>query len=703
MDNKVDDIIKKEELEHLDYIQGIISKQLDEVENLMEKAKEGIIEQKRYLWENIYELDLGEIASNRLSISEEHDSYEMRDNKRRLLMKQKENPYFGRIDFVYDGEDEAEILYIGLGGLQEKGSISNLIYDWRAPISSMYYDFDTGKAFYEAPMGIIDGEITQKRQLKIRKGVMEYAIQSNFNVDDEILQKELSGNGSTKMRNIVATIQKEQNSIVRDQLSNIMVVQGVAGSGKTSIALHRIAFLLYQNRNNLKSSEVLIISPNTIFSDYISNVLPELGEQNITEVSFDEIAEHEMKGISKYEKKYKQMEYVINCQEDDERLKSIRLKSGVAFLNELKEFAKELEDTLFEFSAYSLNGESIEEAWIKGLYSGVMLAKYPVFVRLDHIADRIADMYESNHGAVVSISSRNEIKKNLKDMAKTNNIMELYEQFITKVRSKYPECQAFSLSSNNNVQYEDVFPIIFLKFLLFGNERSYFERMKHVIVDEMQDYSMVQYEILNNLFKCKMTILGDINQVVDRNNATLIDNLEEIFGEKATLVEMMKSYRSTFEISEFCRKMCSLSDAESFERHGEIPSIEQYDNYNSMINSIQNKIDGVDLSATTTMVVICKTASAADKLYVALDDEHRAKCYLMNDENSNFHEGIIVTNSYLVKGLEFDYVIVPSVTVEEYNSERDRQILYIAGTRALHKLDVMYYGNRSLFIDDALR
>lgn len=703
MDNKVNDMIKKEELEHLDYIQGVISKQLDEVENSLEKAKEGIIEQKRYLWENIYELDPEEIASNRLSISEEHDSYEMRDNKRRLLMKQKENPYFGRIDFVYEGEDEAEILYIGLGGLQEKGNISNLIYDWRAPISSMYYDFDTGKAFYEAPMGMIDGEITQKRQLKIRKGVLEYAIQSNFNIDDEILQKELSGNGSTKMRNIVATIQKEQNSIVRDQLSNVMVVQGVAGSGKTSIALHRIAFLLYQNRNNLKSSEVLIISPNTIFSDYISNVLPELGEQNITEVSFDEIAEHEMKGISKYEKKYKQMEYVIHCQEDDERLKSIRLKSGAAFLKELKEFVKELEDTLFEFSPYSLNGELTEGTWIEELYSGTMLAKYPVFVRLDHIADRIADIYESNNGAVISISSRNEIKKNLKDMAKTKNIMELYEQFIAKVRLKYPECQAFGLSSNNNVPYEDVFPIILLKFLLFGNERSYFERMKHVIVDEMQDYSMVQYEILNNLFKCKMTILGDINQVVDRNNATLIDNLEEIFGEKATLVKMMKSYRSTFEISEFCRKMCSLSDAESFERHGEMPSIEEYDDYNSMINSIQEKMDRVDLSVTTTMVVICKTASAADGLYAALDDEHKEKCYLMNDENSNFHEGIIITNAYLVKGLEFDYVIVPSVVAEEYHSERDRQILYIAGTRALHKLDIMYYGNRSLFIDDALR
>lgn len=702
MEKKFEDEVTIEELEHLHDIQEIIAERLTEVEESMEKSKDDILQQKKYLWENIYEFDPVEIASNRVSILEEHSSYEMRASRRRLLLKQQVNPYFGRIDFVYDGDDEPEILYIGLGGLQKKTGDGNIIYDWRAPISSMYYDFDIGKAYYDAPVGRLDGEIVQKRQLKIRKGILEYALQSNFKIDDEILQRELSGNGSTKMRNIVATIQKEQNAIVRDQISNVMVVQGVAGSGKTSIALHRIAFLLYQNKKDLKSSEVLIVSPNTIFSDYISNVLPELGEQNIIEVSFDEIAEHEMKGIAKYETKYKQMEYVINCKDDeDTRLKSIRFKSGSVFLDELKVYVKGLEKTLFNFSNYFFHGEVTDVKWIKDLYYG-MMSKYPAFIRMSKIAERIADIYESNHNTEVSTTTRNEMKQNLHAMAATTDLLELYERFIDKLKDHYDECKDWCFSASN-VQYEDVFPIILLKFLLFGNETSNFGRMKHVIVDEMQDYSMVQYEILNILFNCKMTILGDVNQVVDRNNATLIDNLQNIFGQKATLVKMMKSYRSTYEISEFCRKMCNLTDAESFERHGEAPSIEEYDDYTSMINEIQKKIDHVDLSTITTMVVICKTASAALQLYENLEDSYQEKCYLMNDESSNFHEGIIITHSYLVKGLEFDYVIVPGVTADEYHTERDRQIFYIAATRALHKLDVMYYGNRSTFVDDAMK
>jgi len=702
MGKTIEDEVTIEEREHLKYIENIISEQLTEVEGSMGKSREDILQRKKYLWENIYELDPEEIAANRVNISEEHDSYEMRESKRRLLLKQQENPYFGRIDFVYEGDEEPEILYIGLAGLQPKTKAGSLIYDWRAPISSMYYDFDMGKAYYDAPMGRFDGEIVQKRQLKIRKGVLEYALQSDFNVDDEILQRELSGSGSTKMRNIVATIQKEQNAIVRDQLSNVMVVQGVAGSGKTSIALHRIAFLLYQNRKNLKSSEVLIISPNTIFSDYISNVLPELGEQNITEVSFDEIAEHEMKGVAKYESKYEQMEYVIGCKDDEDiRLKSIRFKSGFAFLEELKSYVKELEKTIFTFSDYSFHGEMTDAKWIEDLYNG-MMSDYPVFIRMNNIAERIADIYESDHNTVISTAIRNEIKQSLHEMAASTDLLELYEKFINKLKDKYDECKEWCFSTNP-VQYEDVFPIILLKFLLFGNEKSDFKRMKHVIVDEMQDYSMVQYEILNTLFKCKMTILGDVNQVVDKNNAMLIDNLQNIFGEKATLVKMMKSYRSTYEISEFCRRMCSLADAESFERHGEAPGIEEYEDYASMIKAIQKKIDEIDLSMITTMVVICKTASAAQQLYESLEDSYKKKCYLMNDGGSNFQEGIIITNSYLVKGLEFDYVIVPDVTADEYNTERDRQILYIAGTRALHKLDIMYYGNRSTFVDDALK
>lgn len=690
--------VRQEEQEHLNEIQKEIKEQLQVIDVSLDKTREDIMKQKRYLWENIYELDLAEIASNRVIISENHDSYEFRENQKRLLSKLWDNPYFGRIDFVYDGECEAEVLYIGLGGLRNKNGFDTLIYDWRAPISSMYYDFDIGNAYYEAPMGRIDGEILQKRQLKIRKGVLEYVLNSDFKVDDEILQKELSGNGSTKMRNIVATIQKEQNSIVRDQTSSIMLVQGVAGSGKTSIALHRIAFLLYQNRKNLLSSEILIISPNNIFADYISNVLPELGEQNISEVSFDEIAQHEMDGFCKFETKYAQMEYIIGCKsEEAERLQRIRFKDSFVFLSELQEYVTYLENKLLTFSSCTFNNYTMDEEKIRTLYQEAF-ASEPMFMRLDMIGDRIADIYESDYHTVVSVSSRNEIKQKLYEMARTKDFIELYSEFIESLKEKYPVMKS-DFISEKSLMYEDVFPVVLLKFMLFGKQSAQFDRIKHVIVDEMQDYSMVQYELLHILFNSNMTILGDINQVVDKGNETVLDNVQKVFGQEVTIVKMLKSYRSTYEISEFCRKLCNLTDAESFERHGKAPVIEECRDYNDMVASIQNRMDNVNLSEVTTLVTICKTSLAAQKLYDALDEKHKERCYLMNKEDADFREGIIITNSYLVKGLEFDHVIVPEVTCEEYFSERDRQVLYIAGTRALHELDILFFGRKSSFLD----
>lgn len=695
--------ILNEELQHLMTVQKIIREQIDEVENSLGNSKEDIMKQKRYLWENIYELDPEEIASNRQSISEEHDTFEMRESKKRLLLKLQDNTYFGRVDFVYEGdsEEEAEVLYIGLGGLRSKSGIITYVYDWRAPISSMYYDYDIGPASYEAPMGTIGGYIIKKRQLKVRKGNLEYALDSGLKIDDEILQKELSGNGSIKMRNIVATIQKEQNSIVRDQTSTIMLVQGVAGSGKTSIALHRIAFLLYQNRSNLNSSDILIISPNNIFADYISNVLPELGEQNISEVSFDEIAQHEMKGICKYETKYEQMEYIIKCRdESDERIERIRFKGSIQFLEEMKKYVEALDKQFVEFDSYTLNGYKVEGSLLKKLYEGIFSTKAPI-ERLDMIGDRIADMYENDNNAIISVSSRNDIKQSIRGMAKTSNVLENYRDFICTLSSKY-DVEQDDYISDNYLQYEDVFPVVLLKFMLYGKQNPQFARIKHVIVDEMQDYSMVQYEILSLLFKCKMTILGDVNQVVDKSNDLVLENVQKVFNEKVSLIKMMKSYRSTFEISEFCRKLCSLEDAESFERHGKVPVFQDCESYDGMVKRVQEKIDETDLSQITTAVVICKSSEAAETIYSSLEDEYKEKCYLMNKQDADFHEGFIITNSYLVKGLEFDNVIVPDVTEAEYQTERDRQILYIACTRALHELDILYYGTRSKFLDETL-
>lgn len=689
-----------EEINHLKEVQGIITEQLEEIEKAIDENKQKIIKQKRYLWENLYELDPEEIASNRMSISEDQDSYELREEKKRLLLKLQDNTYFGKIDFMYDDDDEVEQIYIGLGGLRKKNKNTSVIYDWRAPISSMYYDFDLGAAYYDAPMGRIDCNIKQKRQLKIKKGELLYALDADIRVADEILQRELSENGSTKMRNIVATIQKEQNAIVRNQKANIMLVQGVAGSGKTSIALHRIAFLLYQNRGNLRSGDVLIISPNTIFSDYISNVLPELGEQNISEVSFDEMAQHELKGICHFETKYEQMEYIVKCKKDtDKRLQSIRFKKNILFLKELKNYVHQIEDDVVNFTSYKINGWKYSKELIEELYFNTF-KQFPVFERLERIGDRIVDVYESEHGIRLSVAGCNEIRQSLREMAVTTNLIEIYNMFLQTISSKYAvlkdECVSVS-----KVEYEDVFPIVLLKFLLNGRKPSQYDRIKHVLVDEMQDYSMIQYEILKMLFKCKMTILGDINQVVDKQDS-ILNNIQNIFGEKVVLVKMLKSYRSTYEIGEFCRKLCNLTEAESFERHGKKPIIKKCLDYKDMVGQIQNKMDQIDMTTMTTAVVICKSAKEAEQIYSALDESHKDKCYLMNTSAANFKEGIIITNSYLVKGLEFDCVIVPNVTEEEYQNERERQLLYISCTRALHELNILYYGKRSEFIDQAL-
>ena len=325
----------------------------------------------------------------------------------------------------------------------------------------------------------------------------------------------------------------------------------------------------------------------------------------------------------------------------------------------------------------------------------------PIFERIDKIGDRLADIYESDKNIIVSVNFRNEIKQSLRSMAKITDIVQIYSQFIGQMSHKYDILEKDYIS-DDILFYEDVFPIVLLNFMLNGKEKSKFDRIKHVIVDEMQDYSMVQYEILNYLFQCRMTILGDINQVVDRENTTVLDTIQEIFGEKLTIVKMMKNYRSTYEIGDFCRRLCNLTDTEIFGRHGKKPVLEECDNYSHMIEMLQRKMDELDLSKITTMAIICKSSVAAHKLYQSLDAIYKGKCYLMNKEDDNFHEGILITNSYLIKGLEFDHVIVPEVTESEYHTKRDRQILYISCTRALHELDIFYYGNRSHLLDEAI-
>jgi DNA helicase II / ATP-dependent DNA helicase PcrA len=262
---------------------------------------------------------------------------------RRLVDKyerMKLSPYFGRIDFIQDGEELEEKIYIGIGTLLDDHN-DFLIYDWRAPISGMFYDYEIGKAQYQCPTCVVKGHINLKRQYKIKEKNIEYMFDSSLKIDDEILQEILSKSSDSRMRTIVTTIQREQNKIIREEKCKTLIVQGPAGSGKTSIALHRIAYLLYRFRDKITSDNILIFSPNDIFNDYISNVLPELGEENMHQTTFKEYAQRALDIDLVKEEPWKQMEYILNYRKDDmykTRVSNIKYKSSLSFMKILKNY-----------------------------------------------------------------------------------------------------------------------------------------------------------------------------------------------------------------------------------------------------------------------------------------------------------------------------------------------------------------------------
>ena len=349
-----------------------IHDRLQEIKRDLDEGRKEIENMHEYYWENYTEMDQYgyEEYDNRQALLQQTNANTEKLKMKHRLEKMQDSPFFGRVDFIFEGEDEPEAFYIGIGNFAEKTGMTPLIYDWRAPVSGLFYDYDKGPAAYEAPAGTITGEISSKWQYKIRGGKMVYAFESDTKIDDEILKQELGHNGDVKLKNIVRTIQKEQNAIIRNTEDKILVIQGGAGSGKTSIALHRIAYLLYHDRKNLNSSNVLILSPNSVFSDYISHILPELGEENIQEMSFDLFAYRELKDTaSDCEDRYDHLERIMKFPSDREK-EQFRTKQSEEFVGMIEGFLAILEDRLVDFRPVSFRGmEMSEDELIKMFYS----------------------------------------------------------------------------------------------------------------------------------------------------------------------------------------------------------------------------------------------------------------------------------------------------------------------------------------------
>ncbi len=670
--------------------------QLDESIEAGQKEIEGMHE---YYWENYTEMDQYgyENFDNQQALLHEINASNEKIELRRRFRKMMDSPFFGRVDFCYEGEDEPEIFYIGIANLAEENGGLPLIYDWRAPVSGLFYDFDKGPASYLAPLGEIHGDIAAKWQYKIRGGKMIYEFESDVKIDDEILKAELGSNGDVQLKNIIRTIQKEQNAIIRNTSDRIMVIQGAAGSGKTSIALHRIAYLLYHDRKNLKSSSVLVLSPNGVFSDYISHILPELGEENIREMSFDLFAYKRLKNVvSDCEDRYDLIERQIAGLCDEKLLKE---KLSRDFLDRMEGYLVELEDSLMNFRDVEHRGVVKKEQEIIELFYFKFM-DIPLLSRMDAVAEYFIDEVETLKGFDLPDEEREAVKSRFYRMYETRDLYVLYNRFLRQ--EGFPSLPQVQYEKRK-LRYEDVYPVLYLKYRLETQQED--SGVRHLIVDEMQDYSMIQYLIIQRLFKCRMTILGDREQTMDGEQQDVLTFLPKIFGKDIRRIVMNKSYRNTVEIASYANKLAGITEVELFERHGkpvvekEFPGLEEA--LESVVRELrlekqaviaENADEGVeDIISYETAAVIARTADEARETYYILKEKLEAEGFdtkerlsLLHRDSTNFQKGLTVTTFYMAKGLEFDQVF--SVFPGEDRSPIVEQARYIAATRALHEL-----------------
>lgn len=708
-------IIGKELQDENKYLNKTIGKITDLLNSYgvsSEEQDKEIIKHRKFLWDNRNELDEIEINENCGQVALNEQLHAKKISRIRTLEKQLSNPYFARIDFKEDGE-ESESFYIGLSTVEDEDNFDIFVFDWRSPVANMFYDFEVGPAYYDAPVRRIEGHIEFTRQYNIRNGEIVFMHNSNESLCDEALTSMLSGNATDKMKNIVASIQKEQNDIIRSDDSKILFIQGAAGSGKTSIALHRSAYLLYKHRKNLSADNILIFSPNEVFAEYISDVLPELGESNIRQTTFEIFSKRFLPSNYLYESKNDHLDYIYSNHTDLKtfklRTKSMEYKNTLDFMNTLNKFILDIPRLITNVTPITIEGVQIvsKKSVEKTIFE--RFKDIPFLNRIDVVKQSLFSQVENKY-----LSSKDnshfdyvEDKKTFYDfckaqvdlqvdaMIKTLDSVAIYKSLWSNIE-KYTDIDlnntkdlTLNYLNNNEVKFEDITPIIYIRSSLEGF-RSY-GNMKHVLVDEAQDYSPLFYEIVKRSFpNASLTIMGDLNQRIDKHsNVKSRNSITDVFNDVKTVV-LTKSYRSTGNITNFTKDILETHEPiEAVDRIGDNPTIHIVNN--NLEERISTKINEMKDKGYKSIAIICKNKENSKKLYSSLKELNDDINLIISDK-CEFKIGINVISSYIAKGLEFDGVILADG--ESYLSIEDKHLFYTACTRALHELHI--YTNTSL-------
>ncbi len=665
--------ISQEERDFLEEVLKHINQKIENAEKDSELFLKKMKESQAYMWESIYEMDNAEKSFARSQMDMLDEAQKIAISELVSLRASKKSPYFGSLEF--DNGKEVLSYRIGLKGIKEGGTI--YVVDWRAPFSELYYNFDVGNGFYFVGTDKVTGNILSKKQYKIEDGKMIFCLESDMKIDDQVLQEVLAKTASEKMKNIVSTIQKEQNAIIRNDSPNNLIVQGVAGSGKTSIALHRIAYLLYKHRGTLNSSSILIISPNKFFSDYISNVLPELGEENIAETVMDELITMNLNIKEKIESKSEQVERLLN---NTLEIQNAELKGSMAFCEDLIKFCdKYFKDNFVPTDVVYNDFLVVKKDKIQELYFNLYKNK-PVAIRMDWIKDYIVDQAEPEWKLTSS-----KAKKILDGMLKITNIFDVSTTFLK-------ETYGITFKKSKKINFEDAVALLYIKQYLFGVNK--YNKIKHLVIDEFQDYRPLNYYILNQMFPCIKTILGDIGQNVAGYETTILNDFNKLDEIKSELISLNKSYRSTYEITNFANSIIGRKNVDVIERHGEQVAIAEYLNQQDKINEICKFVEECQKQNHKTIGILCKSIKKAEELNEILKD--KLKYYYLTIDTLSYSDGTILAPTFLVKGLEFDAVMVIDVDNENFCTQIDNQALYVAATRAMHKLVLLKNKNKPL-------
>lgn len=691
---------------------SLAEEQLKQAKEAADKKKSEIIEAKKDVRENtehgitsLYTSDgfeaLVELSQYINPVTDKIIDYEEEEHKILLLEKMIKSPYFARIDFKFDDEDEFEKIYIGRSSLRKNSYQEMYVYDWRSPIASVFYRFMTGEAFYDAPCGRVTGELNLKRQYEIKNGTLEYFFDSDVQIVDEFLRQLLSQNTTAKMKAIVETIQHEQDVVIRDMENDLLMVQGVAGSGKTSIALHRAAYLMYQGlQTKLSANNIMIISPNSIFEQYISNVLPELGEDNVISSVFEDILSALLIGRKIQSRNDFLENLIVNSKYKEISRNSIEFKTSSFFREILDQFLIDIPRQWIEFEDVYYEGKCVVSRQIlKDKILG--RTETPLGIKLEQLEDYILEQIFGTGKGRGHKEEKNLIKQEIQKFIKID-IVELYKILFSNEAYFYSLLQNSNLSQGiksiweytrenleaDRLYYDDAIAIAYLYLKIYGTNK--YKNIKQVVIDEAQDYYPLQYEIFNLLFSnAKFTILGDMKQTLaKKEDISFYEQIQKILNKKkSSLIMLDKSFRCTNEILNFSLKFIEQSSQiKSFNRNGDSPKVYIADNSEIFIDEIVKEINLCQEKGFQSICLICKTEK--NSIYLFNKIKHKLDIQLIKNGSVSDLQGVFILPVYMSKGLEFDAVLICDADSQNYHDEDDKNLLYVACTRALHKLSL---------------